>query len=235
MAVRIATWNVRWRHAGSKPGRRVAQKLADLGADVLVLTEACMDLLPDHGHIVDGGTEWGYRPEREDARKVLMWSARPWTDVDPIGSTDLPGGRWVAATTSTAIGDLRVVGVCVPWPAAHVSTGRRNRVRWQDHLAYLEAARPLLAAQPHPLVVAGDFNQRIPRTRQPVAAAEALALALEDLTVPTSGDTEVGPLIDHVALLAGLHAGDLALISARDDLGPLSDHTGAAVSLQRVR
>lgn len=58
-----------------------------------------------------------------------------------------------------------------------------------------------------------------------------MALALGDLTVPTAGDTEVGPLIDHIALSADLHAEDLALIPARDDLGPLSDHTGAVVSV----
>lgn len=233
MRATVATWNAWWAHAGTPRGRRVAEVVVGLGADVVVLTEAEAGVLPPDGFVVDAGADWGYPTGRDGRRKVLMWSAQPWSDIDAFGSADLPGGRWVAATTSTSIGPVRVVGVCIPWSGAHVTTGRRDRRPWQDHSSYLDGLGPLLATQPRPLVVTGDFNQRIPRSRQPRQVADALDSAFRDLLIATAGQTEHGFLIDHVAHSGDLHAERTTVLSKTDALGRLSDHTGATVTLKR--
>lgn len=110
--LRFATWNVEWATAGTRRGERVAAVL-DGAADVMVVTECTLGVLPT-GHVVDAGSDWGYRVDDPTRRKVALWSRWPWTDVDPVGHPDLPPGRFVAATTSTPIGDLRGVGVCIP-------------------------------------------------------------------------------------------------------------------------
>ena len=127
----------------------------------------------------------------------------------------------------TAIGDLTVVGVCIPWDGAHVGSGRKDRKRWQDHLAWLETFERLpWRRTTHRMVVLGDFNQRIPRTRAPRMAFEALLRAFDGLAVATAGVPEAP--IDHIA-----HTPDLTRTSPistwprRDgEDHALSDHIG---------
>ncbi len=226
---RLTTWNVEWATAGTRRGDRVARVL-EAAADVMVVTECTLGVLPA-GHVVDAGADWGYRIDDPTRRKVALWSRRPWTDVDPVGHPNLPPGRFVAGTTSTLIGDLRVVGVCIPWAGAHVSTGRRDRRQWEDHELFLRALPGILDDQPRPLVVAGDFNQRLPRSRQPEHVHRLLVDALDDLTVTTAGETPAGRLIDHIAISPGLVAARLAVIPGRDRNAPLSDHVGITLML----
>lgn len=225
----LLTWNAWWAHRGTARGRRVASVIADGDADVVVLTEAEADVLPAGGHLVTSSLDWGYRVARPGRRKVLLWSRNPWSDVDDAGSPALPPGRWVAATTDSPLGPIRIAGVCIPWSGAHVSTGRKDRATWEDHAGYLAALPPVLDRQPRPLVIAGDFNQRIPRGRQPKAVAASLTAAFEGLRIPTAGvDTH---LIDHVAHSAGLAVAELSLIPSSDAEGNLSDHLGVRVTL----
>jgi exonuclease III len=231
-AIRIATWNVEWATLGTLRGARVAESLASAG-DVLVVTECTLGILPA-GHIVDAGDDWGYRVPDPTRRKLALWSKWPWRDVDPVGDPDLPSGRFVAATTSTPIGDLRVVGVCIPWAAAHVSSGRRDRRQWEEHAQYLRALPDALASQSQPFIVAGDFNQRIPRRQQPEHVYDLLLASLGGLHVATSGDTESGQLIDHIAMSEVFTTSSFELIPASDHSGPLSDHAGVSLMLERA-
>ncbi len=231
---KVATWNLWWARTGQPRGARIQRVIDELDADVLVLTETELDMVPSGGHVVDAGGDWGYRVPRPGRRKVVMWSREPWREVDPVGSVDLPGGRWVGATTHTPLGPVRVVGVCIPWKDAHVSSGRRDRARWQDHLEFLSKSRLLLAEQPRPLIVAGDFNQVIPRARQPRAAADELGRWLGGLTVATAGDTDHSRLIDHVALSADLASDRCRVLPAHIDGQRFSDHTGAVVEVDRA-
>ena len=163
-SVRLGTWNIKWAVPGSAKGTRISAALAAPDCDILCVTEGSAGLLPGDGNIIDAGTNWGYRLPREDRRKVLLWSRSPWTGVDALGSADLPGSRFIKGVTETPVGPLTVVGACIPWDGAHVSGGRKDRRKWQDHLAWLEAFEGLPyrnAAQR--TVVLGDFNQRIPR------------------------------------------------------------------------
>ncbi|MEZ5381574.1 MAG: endonuclease/exonuclease/phosphatase family protein [Microthrixaceae bacterium] len=235
MALRLGTWNTQWATPSSRAtsrGRAVAERLAGAGCDVLAATEVLPEVLPP-GHLADAGRAWGY-PVRDDRRrKLVLWSAEPWQDVQ-LGEPGTPlHGRYVRGTTETPIGAVTVVGVCIPWPHCHVTTGRKDRARWDEHLEYLRMLRPVLARISQPLIVAGDFNQRIPRTRQPHRAADALAGALGDLVVPTSAVTEPR-LIDHIAHTADLDASHLTIIPGRDGGRSLSDHDGVVVQLRRA-
>ena len=198
-----------------------------------VLTEAVTGIHPEGGDTCDAGSDWGYRVADPQRRKVLMWSREPWRDVEWL-EPDAPAGRLVAATTDTGVGPLRVVGVCIPWRDAHVGSGRRDRRRWEDHLAFLDALGAFLARQPRPLVVAGDFNQRLPRARQPEPVYEALLGALRDCTIATA-DAEPD-LLDHIAHTSELTASCPEIWpGVAPDGRVLSDHGGAGVMLERVR
>ena len=230
-SVRLGTWNTQWAVPGSAKGVRVSTSLAVPGCDVLCVTEGSAGLLPGEGHIIDAGANWGYPLPREDRRKVILWSRPPWSEVDSLGSEDLPGGRFVKGVTETAIGPLAVIGVCIPWDGAHVSTGRKDRKRWQDHQAWLEAFEGLpcrSAAQR--TVVLGDFNQGIPRTWAPKRIHQALLRAFEGLEIGTAGDLPGAPglAIDHIA-----HTTDLRQTSPigiwpkrNTEDKPISDHFG---------
>jgi endonuclease/exonuclease/phosphatase family metal-dependent hydrolase len=180
--------------------------------------------------------DFGYYNHPE-AHKVLLWSRTPWAHVDAVGTADMPGGRFIAGTTETLIGTLRVIGVCIPWQEAHVRSGNRNRQRWEDHLAYLRELAPILRSiNPSvPSVVMGDFNQRLPRQHQPPEVYQALLDTLgPDFDVVTSGVIESAPehSIDHVAISHHLRPRSVRFISNHDAAGKeLSDHFGLQVIL----
>lgn len=160
----IATWNAGWISKRSGKFDRAVERISELDADILVLTELTLDLVPKGGHVVLGGDDWGY-PLDENRRKVALWSKWPVEEVE----TELvePPGRHLGATVSSPFGPLRIHAVCVPWRDAHVFTGRRDASPWSEHLVFLESlgaafqperSDPRLSERP--LILAGDFNQR---------------------------------------------------------------------------
>src|SRR5690349_16834816 len=164
--MRLLNWNLEFAPPASARGRAIAGVIEHHDPDVLCLTETHTSWSMDGGEWVWADADYGYRDTGE-RRKVGLWSRTPWTDVDTVGHPDLPGGRFVAGVTETDVGSLTVAGVCIPWQMAHVSTGHRDRAPWQDHLAYLAGLGELLHPFVGSTVVAGDFNQRLPRRRVP--------------------------------------------------------------------
>jgi len=205
------------------------ERIESLDPDVFVGTEVTLGAMPRGGHMIDAGRNWGSPVTDKTRRKVAMWSCSPWSDVafDPVPG--LPEGRCVVGRTGVATVEATFVGVCIPWDGAHVSTGRRDRRRWEDHEAFLAALPALLAPLQRPLILAGDFNQRMPRGRQPLRAFDALQRAIDGLLVPTAGATSHGPLIDHVAHSPDLGSAEIAVIDRGGPNGPLSDHLGVLV------
>lgn len=225
MSFRIGVWNVMWARPGTERGEVVRRRLAEGGFDVICLTEAATGgnrpadrgghrlkpegswaqgaLFPDGGHVIESDADYGYRLI-DGRRKVLLWSRKPWREVDQQGHPGMPGGRFVSGLTETPTGEVRFVGVCIPWEWAHVNTGRKDRARWEDHLKYLEGLeRYLLKLRGNGrVVVAGDFNQSIPKTRARGDVYEALIRVLRGWAVATGG----GGGIDHVVLSEGLRA-----------------------------
>lgn len=236
---KIATWNVWWQSATSPRGRAIRRILEQRNADVIVITEAAGVLMD--GHVISSDPDYGYRIVGT-RRKVLLWSRTPWRDADNIGHPDLPCGRFVAGTTDTPLGPVRIIGVCIPWKDAHVSTGRRNRCAWDNHVKYIEALKNVLTSTTGPTIVAGDFNQTIvagnvneavPRSRAPLRASEALRRTFEPLGIATAG--QLPPLgrlaIDHVAHTPDLVATGVDSWPQYDGDGcKLSDHFGVEVT-----
>lgn len=233
---RLCVWNVMWAKAGTERGEAVRSRLGEAGFDGICLTEGTAGLLPEGGFVIDSDPDYGYRMI-EGRRKVLLWSRRPWREVDRVGDPGMPGGRFVSGVTETPAGDVRVVGVCIPWDWAHVKTGRKDRERWEDHLRYLEGLERYLSGldggqegggRRVPAVVAGDFNQTIPRTRARLDVYEALMRALRGWDVATAGHGG----IDHVALRGGLRALRIERWEVEYGGGKrVSDHAGVTVEV----
>jgi endonuclease/exonuclease/phosphatase family metal-dependent hydrolase len=227
--IRIATWNVEWATPETKAGKRIQQIINEIDVDIFVLTEGCKELMPE-GFVLDGGTDWGYESEDARRRKVLLWSRYPLVDQSQGEGFQLPEGRFVAATVQHPDGDIRIHGVCIPWKDAHVRTGRKDRTPWEDHSTYLEGLRQLIQQVDSPLVVAGDFNQRIPRVSKPVLVAEQLSRCMDGLQVCTALPLDK-PLIDHIAISNHFSYSNVEIIPDRDEHGKLSDHRGVSAEL----
>ena len=222
--IRVATWNVEWATPETKAGKRIQQIIKQIDADIFVLTEGCKELMPE-GFVLDGGTDWGYESEDKRRRKVLLWSRYPLVESSQGELFQLPEGRFIAATVQHPVGDIRIYGVCIPWKDAHVRTGRKDRTPWEDHSTYLKGLRQLVEQENSPLVVLGDFNQRIPRVSQPVLVAEQLSRCMDGLQVCTALPLDK-PLIDHIAVSQELVSTKVQVIPDHDSEGRLSDHRG---------
>ena len=227
--IRVATWNVEWATPETKAGKRIQQIIKQIDADIFVLTEGCKELMPE-GFVLDGGTDWGYESEDKRRRKVLLWSRYPLVESSQGELFQLPEGRFIAATVQHPVGDIRIYGVCIPWKDAHVRTGRKDRTPWEDHSTYLEGLQQLIQQVDSPLVVAGDFNQRIPRVSQPLSVSEKLSQCMDGLQVCTALPLDK-PLIDHIAVSNHFSFSNVEIIPDRDEHGKLSDHRGPIVDI----
>ncbi len=234
----LATWNVEW----ATPTKRdvIRERIAGWNADILVVTEGDHGVLPLGGHAADAGTDWGYRNTKPGWRKATLWSRWPLSQLTTTVPPGVRTGRLVDAVVQSPHGPIRVLAVCIPWRDAHVRTGiNRHGERWREHRNFVAHLGRLVADNPAdmPLVVMGDFNQRLPRTRQPHAVHEQLVAALAPLRVITDGATPLPGLtrqeVDHIAVSAHFTADRVWGVDRRDGDRNLSDHDAvlAQVSL----
>lgn len=232
-AVPIATWNIEWKASGSRQAGLMRERVLACDPEIVCLTEGYADFFSGEGHLIEAESDYGY-PSIFGRRKVLLWSRRPWAGVDCIGDRAMPAGRFVAGQTETSIGTLTVIGVCIPWRDAHVSSGRRDRERWQDHLAYLDGLTRYVQQWRERTVIIGDFNQRIPRTYVPTHVHEALLDCLAGYSVATAGPLPPNGQgsIDHLAHTIDLRSSEVRTLSnVGADGERLSDHFGISVRL----
>ena len=192
--------------------------------------------LPKDGHSICAQANWGQpcKKGQEGRRKVLLWSRAPWQPVADVGHASLPPGRFVSGVTQTSVGEVTVIGVCIPYSASRVGPPW-NRRMWQDHEEYLAGLAGLLKRAPRTrLVVVGDFNQRIgQRSATPLRLRAALQSALgPNLLIATAGLGFQGRrTIDHIALSQDLAAESLGVISNVHQDSDLSDHFGVVADL----
>ncbi|MBY6014077.1 endonuclease/exonuclease/phosphatase family protein [Qipengyuania gaetbuli] len=234
--IKLVNWNLEWAPPSSARGSIIREILAEQSADVICLTEAHEDNFPQGYHVITSHHEYGY-PIKPDRRKVLLGSKTPWLTQDNLGNDLLPPGRYICGLTKSSIGQIRIVGICIPWSGAHVSSGSRDRVRWQDHEAFLDGFRLTEPVQEDvPCMIVGDFNQAIPRTRQPERVATKLEQAFHRMNIITREFEFAGrPTIDHIAVSKSLRTHALSALSDTMDGVRLSDHFGLAAEVTRAK
>ncbi len=234
----MLNWNLERKKPTTPTGSAGIDHLFGQSPDVMVLTEARTSFPTRGGHTI-----WSEPPRgthfADDERKVLLWSANPWRDIDRVGVPGLDQTRFIAGTTDTLVGPLRVFGVCIPWHMAEVQYPVDvKRSPWELHVRYLERLAGLIDDLEAPSVIAGDFNQTFPRARrEKIVAAEALARAFEAVDVVTAGQVDGcdRPGIDHIAATAGLTA--KRVWGWPNVVGGVraSDHDGVGAEFERAR
>lgn len=236
--MKILTWNLARHAPDSWQGEEIERRILEAKAEIVCATEAhagSLDRL--EGHVLsDAGVRWG--EELATERKVLAWSAREWTKQVSVGQLSETGGA-VCAQTSTTLGNVQVVAVCMPYHMAWPRE-RSPEVRpapWSEHLAFLDALKGFLTQLDDdlPTILVGDFNQYDPLNWGSWDAHHALNDALGRLNIVTKGTIEpVGEqTVDHVAVSPHLRADAISSLDRYTDDGrALSDHFGVLVTLQ---
>lgn len=207
-------------------------------ADAICLTEAFPEYLPDHGHMLcSGKSGWGW-PEEQGARKVLLWSRNEWSEVDDIGASGLPPGRFIRAVTQFVGVDWTIIGMCIPWHGYGKASGFST---WQGACDYLDGllkdVLPTVAKTPRTLLV-GDFNLQIPPVNYPNPRSKSGGELVNDKRkktfsgwlIPTSGIRK--HFVDHIAMSTDLRVGSMRFIrKLRLDGKDLNDHNGVFMEI----
>ena len=237
MTMSLVNWNVRWATPRSVRTPEILRRAGLHSPDVICLTESDKELLSPDGYVIYTQADYGHRLIR-NRRKVMLWSREPWDRVDDLGHEGMPPGRYVSGVTRTPVGEVTVMGICIPWGGSRADKKRETAERrepWEDHERYLECLSELLKdVRDRPLIIAGDFNQRIarrsyaPRRLRPVLR-DAMP---DDMTIATFALGHRGlRTVDHLALSHDLTAESLSVISNIDGVANLSDHPGVAATL----
>ena len=228
--MRISTWNLQRKRPSSPNGKMAVDHLRSAAPDIAVLTEAWENHLgPDFQHADAGPTGIPHLSEAE--RKVVIASRWPITHVRIDLDVPTPG-RFVSAAVDTPQGSLTVIGICIPWFASRVKSG--DAMNWEDHRTFLRSLFPVLRESVHgPCLVAGDFNQRIPRSRQPREVAEMLEEAFSGYAIATAGEqAETGrTLIDHIAISPYMQCSEITAWRGDEEGKKMSDHDGVSADV----
>ena len=130
-------------------------------------------------------------------------------------SNKIPSGRFISGVTN----GIKIVGLCIPWRFAHVSTGRKDRKPWEDHLSFIQN----LSFSNQKTIILGDFNQNIPKKNQPEIVFSSLKNMIDGFNLLT---TNMGLL--HIVISNDLKAESVKQISTGDN----SDHDGIICSIK---
>ena len=179
MSLRIVNWNVEFATPRTWQTPEILGRIDRHEPEIVCLTETHDGLLGQGEHAICSRADYGYGLQK-NRRKVLLWSREPWQQVDDLGIESLPPGRFVSGVTQTSVGQVAVIGICIPWfdSRTRASRGAERRRRWEDHEQYLAGLTEVLKrVDAKRLIVMGDFNQAI---GQGSRAPQALRLALQE-------------------------------------------------------
>ena len=233
MSLSIVNWNVQFATPRSWRTPEILGRIDRHGPDIVCLTETHDELLGQSGRAICSRADYGYGLQK-NRRKVLLWSREPWHQVDDLGMDSMPPGRFVSGVTQTSVGEVAVVGICIPWFGSRTEArrGAERRGRWEDHEEYLAGLSEVLEqADARRLIVMGDFNQAIGQgSRAPRALQQALQEAFEPkLRIVTADLAFQGrKSIDHIALSEDWAVDYVDAISNIREGRKLSDHFGIA-------
>jgi endonuclease/exonuclease/phosphatase family metal-dependent hydrolase len=239
--MRVATWNLEnVRPGDGARSQRFRNAIAEIAADVWVLTESHPDFVPATGYVRHAVS--AEAPDRVGGgRWVVIW-VRAEIAALPLAVVAEPE-RSAAVQVNRADGrPLLVFGTVLPWRGDTRREVRGGRAFAQSlRLQATDWAAARAALPGAELCIAGDFNQEL-GADGPVgtrAGREALDGTLEalDLTCVTGGAQD--PLlvrgwrasIDHILLSSGLRGAAAPEIWPEQFplSGMLSDHYGVCV------
>lgn len=232
----IVNWNVQFATPRSWRTPEILGRFDRHEPEILCLTETHDGLLARGGHAICSQADYGYGLQK-NRRKVLLWSKEPWCQVDDLGIDSLPPGRFVSGVTQTSVGEVAVIGICIPWFGSRTEARRgvERRGRWEDHEEYLAGLTEVLErVEAKRLIVMGDFNQRIGKgSRAPRGLQSALHEAFSSkLRIVTADLVFQGrKSIDHIALSADWTVDSVDTISNVHGERKLSDHFGVAADV----
>ena len=233
MSLTVITWNMEWATPRSRRTPHLLNRMDRHAPQVICLTETHHDLLSQRGHRICSRPDYGY-PIQKGRRKVMLWSRQPWRKVDDLGIDTLPPGRFVSGVTLTPLGEVTVIGICIPWFGSRTEAWRGDARKrpWKDHGQFLDGLPQVLERLPRErLIVIGDFNQMIgPASRAPAELRRALPAAFPPgMRIVTSDVAFKGRTgVDHIAMSADLVATSVSPISNLREGKKLSDHFGVA-------
>ncbi len=229
MPLKLVNWNVEKATPRSwKKAPEIRRRIGQHAPEIICLTETHTELWPQEDYTICA-QPYG----EEDLRKVLLWSKEPWEQVDNVGSNSLLPGRFVSGVTQTSVGEVTIIGVCIPYFMSRVS--KSDVKPWGDYRQYLDALTGVLErAYTKRLMVVGDFNKRISKSSdKPGSLLSALQSAIPSrMTIATSAFGFQGcRSIDHIALGEDLAVESLGVISNMDGETELSDHFGVVAEV----
>ena len=222
--MKLVNWNVAGANPRSKSSRVVARaveirnRIDRQSPEIVCLTKTHSGLLED-GHRICARPDCGSGIQ-EGRRKVLLWSREPWERVvDDIGDDRLPSGRFISGITRTSVGEVTVVGLCIPWRWSRTPRFGGVRREWEDHEDYLKHLKGVLSRAPSErFVVMGDFNQCIVKRRDGSKAArraDLLRQAIPQHVKVVTSELERRRTIDHIAISKDMEvAGSPGVISS---------------------
>ena len=236
--MKLVNWNVEWAAAHWRT-YEILNRINRQSPEIVCLTETHSRLL-QNGHRISARPDYGYGIQ-ERRRKVLLWSRKPWEQVDDIGDDRMPPGRFISGVTRTSVGEVAVVGLCIPWrfSRAHSGYSGERRREWEDHEVYLEHLAGVLSRAPSKrFVVMGDFNQRIAKSSWSRSDKAAHRAALLHRAIPPHVTLVTSALeysgrrtIDHIGLSADMATTSLDVISNIHGERKLSDHFGVVADV----
>ena len=165
MTLSLVNWNVGWATPRSREWKRdgILGRISSHNPDVICLTETDIGLLSkDQGIIYPQIDRVSERQGRKNRRKVLLWSKKPWSQIDYMGHGSLLPGRFASGVTETSLGEVTIVGICIPYGMSRVRDSEVKRAPWQDHEEYLDTLKGVLdkihkRSSGERLIVMGDY------------------------------------------------------------------------------
>ncbi len=255
MTLTLVNWNVDYAPNSKKDTEilrrdEILNRVRDHCPEVVCLTETDIGLLSTmKGDAVypqiDQSSE---RNNKKDQRKVLLWSKEPWKQVDLVGHKSLRSGRFVLGVTKTSLGEVTVIGICVPWrDSPYVGSGVPL---WKHHRQYSEIIHGVLKEAHQKvlgkrLIIMGDFNLKLGLPWKPSsgdhsqarltlenAIPQGMTIVTRDIKYKRKGRNN--RVIDHIALSDDLRTTSLRAINDFTEDGMrLSDsnHFGVAAEV----
>ena len=234
--LKIVNWNIEWARPKSQRGKIIKKKIESLSPDLICLTETYHDFLKEEGYTILSSPDYGYS-NTEGKHKVALWSKNKWKLSSNLENYRIPSGRLIYGQTNTVLGELNILGLCIPWKDSHVLTGNKNKKPWEDHLEYLERLSDILEEKnfQNNTIIIGDFNQRIPRKYSPIKVYDKLIKTFKTYKLLTGAEIErvATPTIDHIFCSTDIEVENLFGLDNVDNKIRLSDHFGIFASLKK--